>query len=106
MTLFCLGMLSGSVDAKASDQNKLKIMPIQQASHLCGTTVAEMILLYAGKSHLGRNGQYVITSQSRSSAVAQYLCDLMADRTVKSAQLQCVNDQGQALAVYLVVKPP
>ena len=105
VTLFCLGILSEPVEAKASEQNKLKIMPIQQASNLCGTTVAEMILFYAGKSHLGQNGQYVISTQSRGSAVAQYLCDLMADGTVKSDQPQCVNDQGQALAVYQHGRP-
>jgi len=109
-SIILLGLLISAglfqpAQAKTTHKNTLQIIPQKQAPFLCGTTVAEMILRHAGIKRIGKAKGYLINQKSRGSAVAQHLCDLMAEGKIKSGQPQCVDAQGNPLRVYHRGKP-
>jgi len=82
-----------------------EVRPIRQFPMLCGPAIGEMVLQTYGINRTGYNHSYLISSQSRGSAVAQYICDLIKDGRINNMQPQCRDGKGNFVRVYQGGKP-
>lgn len=81
------------------------VQAIRQFPMLCGPAIGEMVLQTYGVKSTGYNQIYSISSQSRGSAVAQFICDLISDGTIRNMQPQCKDKNGDFVRVYEAGEP-